>query len=88
MASVAGRDKSSTTGINLAKIQAETGYNPLVTSPRIIRQALEEREDPVPIADLWRIPLLVKLLKERSDMEVGCVNTDEITEVIDSLCSS
>ena len=41
VASVAGRDKSSTTGINLAKIQAETGLNPFSASPRVIRQALK-----------------------------------------------
>ena len=88
VASVARRDRSSTTGINLAKIQAETGLNPFSTSPRAIRQAFEDREVPVPPADLWRIPFLVKLLNQRKDMEVNCVNTDRINEVINGLCST
>ena len=38
--------------LHLAKIQAETGHNPAVTSLCVIRQALEERDYPVPPADL------------------------------------
>ena len=88
VARVAGNDKSSTTGINLAKIQAETGHNPAVTSLRVIRQALEEREDPVPPADLWRIPFLTKLINQRSDMELSCSNTNAINDLINNLCST
>ena len=88
VASVAGRDRSSTTGINLAKIQAETGLNPFSASPRSIRRAFEEREETVPPSDLWRIPFLVKLLKQRKDMELNCVNTDKLNDVINGLCST
>ena len=88
VAAVAGKDKSSTTGRNLAKIQAEIGLDPVSANPRVIRQALEEREEPVPTADLWRIPFLTKLLKQRNDMEMNCVNTNQISQLIDSLCNS
>ena len=88
VASVAGRDRSSTTGINLAKIQAETGLNPFSASLRAVQQAFEEREEPVPPADHWRIPFLVKLLKQRKDMELNCVNTDKLNDVINGLCST
>ena len=85
---MAGQDKSSTTGINLAKIHAETGLNPFSTSARVFRQAFEEREPTVPVEDLWRIPFLVKLLNQRKEMEANCANTDNISELIDSLCTS
>ena len=88
VASLAGRDKSSTTGINLAKIHAETGLNPFTVSPKKVRVALEEREETVPTQDLWRIPLLQKLLTQRCDLVVSCDNTDEINSLIDSLCIS
>ena len=88
VASVASRDRSSTTGINLLKIQNETGLNPLSASPRAIRQALEESEPATPMADLWRIPLLTKLLNQRKEMEVGCLNTSAINDLINSLCTS
>ena len=55
VANMAGRDKSSTTGINLA----ETGLNPCMASPADIRDVISEKEDPVPPSDLWRIPFLM-----------------------------
>ena len=88
MASLAGRDKSSTTGINLANIHAETGLNPMTVSPTKIRAALDEREEPVPTRDLWRIPLLEKLLSQKCDMNVHCEKTDAINSLIENLCIS
>ena len=88
VASLAGRDLSSTTGINMAKIQAETGLNPFTARPKAVRHVLEEKEATVPTADLWRIPLLVKLLRQRADMDVNGEKLDAINNLIDSLCIS
>ena len=46
VANMAGMDKSSNTGINLANIQAETGLNPWTASPADIRDFISEKEDP------------------------------------------
>ena len=48
VANMAGMDKFSTTGINLVNIQTETGLNPWTVSPADIRDAISEKEDPVP----------------------------------------
>ena len=45
-------------------------------------------EESVPTADLWRIPYLIKLLKQRNHMEINCLNTDQISHLIDNLCNS
>ena len=65
VANIAGRDKSSTTGINLANIQAEMGLNPWTASSMEVRLKLNEGEVQVPPTDLWRITLLQKLLAQR-----------------------
>ena len=49
VANIAGRDKSSTTGINLANIQAETGLNPWTATQREVRLKLNEQEVEVKI---------------------------------------
>ena len=43
---------------------------------------------PVPDEDLWRVPLLVQYLEERTMLEANMEQTDLITDLIDSLCSS
>ena len=88
VASLAGRDRSSANGDNLTKIQLETGLNPGVAKPSAIRMALVEREETVLVNELWRLPLLKKLLVQRKDMETLCSNTDDINSLIDSLCCS
>ena len=88
VASLAARDRSSTTGINLYRIQLETGLNPWIAKPSAIRQALVEREETVPVNKLWRLPFLKKLLIQRKNMETECSNTESINDLIDTLCSS
>ena len=48
VANIAGRDRSSTTGINLAHIQAETGLNPWNAKSYAIMQELRDREETIP----------------------------------------
>ena len=88
VANIAGRDKSSTTGINLTHIHAKMGLNPWSTKSTAIKQALWDREDPVPPREMWRIPLLQKLLSQRHALEVNCKETKDINKLIDSLCLS
>ena len=88
VANIAGRDKSSTTGINLANIQAETGLNPWTATQREVRLKLNEQEVEVPHTDLWRLPYLQKLLAQRHDIEVNCGKTTEINKIITSLCTT
>ena len=88
MISIAGRDRSSTTGINLHKLQQETGLNPWVVTPAEVRKAIMEREQEVPEVDQWRIPFLGKLLQRRHELEMSVDDTTEIQGLIESLCSS
>ena len=88
IASISAQDKSSTTGINVAKIANETGLNPWTTTPAAIRQALLEREDDVPERDQWRLPYLEKLLNTRYEMELSLQDTKPINKQIDLLCIS
>jgi hypothetical protein len=88
VAQLAAQDKSSTTGINLAKIYNETNINPWTSSSYQIRQALQEGEEIVPEQDMWRLPYLGKLLGARHKMELELHKTDYIDSQIDLLCSS
>ena len=53
-----------------------------------MREALVEKEQPVPEGDQWRVTYLEKLLVQRRAMEVTTEDTKAISELIDSLCSS
>ena len=88
VANLAGRDRSSTTGINIYKLRKETGLNPWVTSPAEVRSVLMERELEVPQVEQWRIPLLGKLLQQRHELDLSVEDTSQINELIESLCSS
>ena len=83
MANIAGMDRSSTTGINLAHIQSETVLNPWNTKSYAIMQELRDREETIPPREMWRVPFLQKLLLQRHVLEVK-----ELTKLIDSLCIS
>ena len=88
IASLAAKNKSSTTGKNLAKISQETGLNAQEASPAEIRQALLCKEAVVPEQDLWRVPYLAKLLQEKHEMEITSLDTGQISQLIDSLCTT
>ena len=59
-----------------------------IVDPFQVRQVLLKNEDPVPESDLWRLPYLSKLIQQRYQMEIAGVDTKEICQQIDSLCSS
>ena len=69
-------------------IAIETGLNPWKASPSEIKGVLHEKEDPTPTMDLWRLPLLDKILKQRRTLEYELEEVTKINELIDALCSS
>ena len=86
LVNIVARDIRSTTGRNLHLIQQETDLDPWVNSGKAIEEKL--LREPVPDEDIWRLPLLCKLLMQRQEMELNLDNTEYISNLIDSLCSS
>ena len=79
-------DARSTTSKNLALIQLEAGLNPLSVTSHQVREAVKVAD--IPVNQGWRLELLKNLLDRRRDMENMLENTDEISKMIESLCSS
>ena len=86
LSNIVARDVRSVTGKNLRLIETETGLDPWKSSPSDIREKLPMKI--VPEQDSWRIPLLCKLLYQRQEMKANCEKIDQISNLIDSLCSS
>ena len=80
------KDLQSNTGKNLHLIQTESGFNPTVVPPTLIRS--NPLRAAVPVTDVWRIPVLQGWLKQRSDMKVNLQDTEHISLLIDALCST
>ena len=81
-------DRGSTTGVNVYKLEKETGLNVRTVAPARFKELLLEGQQKTPQVDCWRKPLLQRLLAERRQMEVNVEDTKEISDVIDSLCKS
>ena len=88
IAELAAKDKSSTTGKNLAKMRQETGLNPWVTSPFEVRLKLHKADVKVQVSDEWRLPYLQKLLGQRHELELELLDTKEIDKFINIICSN
>ena len=86
LANVVSRDMRSVTGKNLLFIERESGLDPWKSSSANVRNMLPNSK--VPEADMWRLPLLCKYIYLRKDMKIQSENTEKITSLIDSLCSS
>ena len=78
------KDIQSNTGKNIHVIQTETGLNPLKITSRTMRDHKMINE--IPPMDVWRIPLLDKLLKQRRDLETQMMNTGEVEHLINGVC--
>ena len=78
VANLVGRDVQSTTGKNIARLPEETGLNPWVATPFMIKKVLTENEATVPEEDKWRLPLLEKLILQRYAMENQLEDTKDI----------
>ena len=84
---VAG-DVTTTTGKNLYVLRSETGLDPLATSLVKMKAAVWSRVVAVPVDDVWRLEYIGKLLEARGDAHYGGEDTNQLTVLIDSLCSS
>ena len=83
---IVARDAQYVTGRNILNIKAEYDLDPWSWS--LQRFKLKDVRKPVPVADEWRIGLLRKLLAQRREMETCGEDPLEISNLIDSLCSS
>ena len=86
VASIVGRSARSTTGRNLKLIERETSLDPWRVKGWLVREHMERAE--LPSSEGWRLMYLAKLLKARMDMEARCQDVEEVTTLIESLCSS
>ena len=86
LANVVGRDVGSVTGSNLINLEEEFRLDPWVSSSSQLAEQYNSYG--VPAEDDWRLPLLVKLLDQKREMEIMNEKTKSIAELIDSLCYS
>ena len=87
IACIAGSDLRSSTGTNLHNIALVTGSDP-VREPARARQDLLRLRHPVPAAESWRIPCLMKFLGVRHKQELLGENTGEVEAIIHSLVTT
>ena len=87
VANLVGRDLNSTTGRNLTGIRAETSLNPWSGASSQVKSTLKNqvKHDE---KDNWRLFLLEKYLLERQEKIENLETTDEISQLIDSLCTT
>ena len=88
MYGVVDGDVTTTTGKNLYVLRSETGLDPLPTSLVKMKAAVWSRQAAVPVDELWSLEYLGKLLEARGDAHYGGEDTNQLTVLIDSLCSS
>ena len=86
IANVAGRCARSVTGSNLMQIARETGLDPWVVPGWRVRAAVKKSD--LPEVEGWRVQFLMKLVVARREMVANCEDTKEVTDLIESLCSS
>ena len=86
VANMAGRCSRATTGSNLQKIQIETGLDPWKEPAWKVRASISRAE--VPAQEGFRVQYLWKLLAARQEMKSKSLDSSEVDELIDSLCSS
>ena len=87
MANLVGRDVQATTGKNIRMIEELSGLSVWNTgqdkfSEAVVKNEIVTLED----VDMWRIPLLGKLLQQRQELEYLGAELDETSDLINSLC--
>ena len=83
---IVSQDTRSTTAKNLNLISKETGTFHGNLVPRQVRELV--KIPGVPDNQLWRTNLLQRLMRDRRQLESIAKNSDDINEMINSLCSS
>ena len=86
MCGVVSRDVRTTTGSNLALLRQETGLLAMAISSKKVKKVMHERRAAVPEADRWRLGYLARLLEERGEQYYQGADTDNLTNLIESLC--
>ena len=86
LARIAVADIRSNTGKNICKISKEIGNDALQVSKYQVGEALVRSD--VPVEDTWKIPLLTRLLKDRQQLRVDCLDTEPVDELIEVVCTS
>ena len=88
MCGVAAGDVRSTTGRNLWWLKTESGLDPLRTTSVKMKAVLSSKLAMVPDRDRWRISYLAKLLEERGQVHYEGGDVEQLTVLIDSLCTN
>ena len=87
LANLVSRDVQSTTGGNLRLIEQETGLSAWNASQDKLKEAFKQKERVhVEDREQWRIPFLSKLLGCRQELSYLGEDTEEISDLINSLC--
>ena len=86
LSQIVARDAQSVTGRNLLNISNEYCLDPWSTPVGSFK--LRDVRKPIPTMDEWRLGLLSQLLNQRKDMDNCGEDIGEISNLIDSLCSS
>ena len=88
VASLASVDIRSPTGSNLFGIRKEFQLEPLEDNLGLLRSTILETTSAVPNQDFWRIRCLKNFLEKKYKLEATHQDTSEMTDLIDSICSS
>ena len=88
MYGVVSGDVQSTTGHNLSMIKLETGLDPTKATSWAVKQQLVRKTPAVPERDRWRLGYLAKMLEARGEAFYAGKETELLSILIDSLCSS
>ena len=88
VASIASADIRSTTGSNLFNLEQEAGMKLTMDTMWEMRRVLLNIKTPVPKQDSWRVGCLRKFMSDRHSMQVLGQDTEDLQEVINSLCET
>ena len=83
---IVARDVRSVTSRNIKLIETVSGLSPWDYSKWRIKEKLTKTD--IPDNNLWRISLLKKMLVLRQERSAQCVDTKQLDEMIESLCST
>ena len=74
------------TGKNLLHIENEFQLNPWIDPVKKFKEKTIKKETPT--IDEWRLGLLEQLLGQRWEMDICGEGVEDVSNLIDSLCSS